>query len=201
MHVRADSNIRTIADLKGKRVSSEFNAQKTIARIIEAHLANAGLSYKDVIGVPAPNVVRQAEDFKTGKVDVLFFALDSGAIKEASASVGGLKVLEVNASPDAVKRIQAVLPGAYVIQVSPAPALDGIAKPTNLIAFDMVLNTSAKVSEDVVYKVAKAIYENKKDLVATFPPFALLSPQNMAKPIEGVSFHPGAIKFYKEAGL
>ncbi len=201
MHVRADSNIRTIADLKGKRVSSAFNAQKTIARIIETHLATAGLSYKDVIGVPAPNVVRQAEDFKSGKVDVLFFALGSAAIKEASAAVGGLRVLEVDNSPQTLKRIQTLLPGAYVLQISPDPSLDGIAKPTNLIAFDMVLNSSAKVPEDVVYKVAKALYENKKDLVATFPPFALFSPDKIAKPSEGVPFHPGAMKFYKEAGL
>ena len=77
MHVRADSRINSITDLKGKRVSSEFNAQKTIARIIEAHLANAGLTWKDVNGVPSPNVVRQAEDFMSGKVDVMFFALGS----------------------------------------------------------------------------------------------------------------------------
>ena len=79
MHVRADSPIKSIAELKGKRVSSDFNAQKTIARIIEAHLANAGLGWKDVTGVPAPNVVRQAEDFMSGKVDVMFFALGSAA--------------------------------------------------------------------------------------------------------------------------
>src|SRR6266581_7854818 len=100
MHVRSESDIKGIADLRGKRVSSEFNAQKTIARIIEAHLANAGLTWKDVNGVPSPNVVRQAEDFMSGKVDVMFFALGSAAIKQANASVGGLRVLEVGTSSD-----------------------------------------------------------------------------------------------------
>lgn len=201
MHVRADSPVRSIADLKGKRVSSEFNAQKTIARIIEAHLANAGLGYKDVTGVPAPNVVRQAEDFMSGKVDVMFFALGSAAIKQANASVGGVRVLEVDTSPAAVRRSQAFLPGAYVMQVAPHPSVEGLSKPTNLIAFDMVLITNARVPEDVVYRAAKALHENKQDLVATFPPFALFQPQNMAKPLQDVPMHPGAAKFYKEAGL
>ncbi len=201
MHVRADSSIKTISDLKGKRVSSDFNAQKTIARIIEAHLANAGLTFNDVIRVPAPNVVRQAEDFMSGKVDVMFFALGSPQVKQAHASVGGVRVLEVNTAPDAIKRVQALLPGAYVIQVGTTPPIEGISKPTNLVAFDMTLVTNAKVSEDVVYKVTKALHENKQELAATFPPFFLFQPQNMAKPLEGLSFHPGAAKYYREVGL
>ena len=201
MHVRADSSIKSIADLKGKRVSSDFNAQKTIGRIIEAHLANAGLTWNDVTRVPTPNVVRQAEDFMSGKVDVLFFALGSAAIKQANASVGGIRVLEVDTSPEAMKRSQALLPGAYVIQVTPHPSIEGVAKPTSLIAFDMVLVTNAKVKDDVVYRTVKALHDNKADLVATFPPFALFNPQNMAKPLQGVQFHPGAEKFYREAGL
>ena len=201
MHVRADSPIRTIADLKGKRVSSEFNAQKTIARIIEAHLANAGLAWKDVNGVPSPNVVRQAEDFMSGKVDVMFFALGSAAIKQANAAVGGVRVLEVDTAPAAIKRAQALIPGAYVIQVAPHPSIEGVSKPTNLIAFDMVLMTNAKVKDDVVYRTVKALHENKQELVATFPPFALFQPQNMGKPLQDVRFHSGAEKFFKEAGL
>ena len=201
MHVRADSPIKTIADLKGKRVSSEFNAQKTIARIIEAHLANAGLTWKDVNGVPSPNVVRQAEDFMSGKVDVMFFALGSAAIKQANAAVGGVRVLEVDTAPAAIKRAQALIPGAYVIQVPPHPSIEGVSKPTNLIAFDMVLMTNAKVKDDVVYRTVKALHENKQELVATFPPFALFQPQNMGKPLQDVRFHSGAEKFFKEAGL
>ena len=133
--------------------------------------------------------------------DVLFFALGSAAIKQANASVGGLRVLEVGTSPEALKRTRVLLPGAYVMQVAPNPALDGVTKPTNLIAFDMVLITNAKVSDEVVYAVAKALHGGKEDLVATFPPFALFQPQNMAKPLEGVPLHPGAMKFYKEMGM
>ena len=201
MHVRADSGIATIKDLKGKRVSSDFNAQKTIGRIIEAHLANAGMGYGDVVKVPAPNVVRQAEDFMSGKVDVLFFALGSAAIKQANASVGGLRVLEVDTSRAAMRRTESLLPGAYVMRVNPNPALDGITKPTSLIAFDMVLITNAKVSDEIVYRVARALHDNKQELVATFPPFALFQPQNMAKALKGVPMHPGAVRYYKEIGL
>ena len=201
LHVRADSPVQRIADLKGKRLSSDFNAQKTIHRIIEAHLANAGLSYKDVSRVPTPNVVRQVDDFISGKTDAFFFALGSAAIKQANASVGGVRVLEVDASPQAVKRVAAMLPGAYTLQVAPNPNVEGLTKPTNLIAFDMVMVVRAELGEDVVYKVAKALYENKQDLAATFAPFALFDPKKMAKPLEGVPVHPGALKFYKEAGI
>ena len=201
MHVRADSDIKTLADLKGKRVSSGFNAQKTIGRIIEAHLANAGLSYKDVIGVPTPNVVSQASDFKSGKVDVLFFALGSAAIKEASATVGGVRVLPIDDSEAAQKRMQEVLPGSYVLTVDPAPGLDGISQPTKLVAFDMVLNSSSSVADDIVYRITKALHANKADLVATFPPFGLFQPDKMGKVVQGVEMHPGAMKFYKEVGI
>jgi TRAP transporter TAXI family solute receptor len=201
MHVRADSPIKSIADLKGKRVSSGFNAQKTIGRIIDAHLRNAGLSYDDVEKVPVPNVTRQADDFMSGKVDVMFFALGSAAVKQANASVGGLRVLEVDTSAEAMKRTQALLPGAYVLQVMPNPAIEGVTRPTHLIAFDMVMNTNARVSDDIVYRVTKALHASKNDLVAIFRPFALFNPQDMAKPLMEVPMHPGALKFYREVGI
>ncbi len=201
MHVRAASPIKTLSELKGKRVSSGFNSQKTIQRIIEAHLINGGLTYKDVVRVPTPNVVSQADDFKSGKVDVMFFALGAGAIKEAAATVGGVRVLPVNTSADAVQRMQGTLPGAYTLVIDPSPAFEGISKPTPIIAFDMDLNSSTKVPDDVVYKVVKAIYENKADLAATFPPFGIFQPMGMAKPVPGIEYHPGAIKFFKEVGL
>jgi TRAP transporter TAXI family solute receptor len=201
LHVRADSPIRAIAELKGKRLSSGFVAQKTVGRTIEAHLATADLSYDDVVKVPAPNVAGSTQDFSAGKVDAVYFALGSGSGKQAAASVGGLRVLAIDAAPAALQRLQAVLPGAYVMRVEPEPGIDGVTRPTNVVAFDLVLNTAADVPENVVYRVTKAIYESPAELAATFAPFRLFSPHQMAKPLPDVPMHPGAIRFYQEAGL
>ncbi len=201
MHVRADSPVTSMADLKGRRVSSGFNAQKTVGRIIEAHLANAGIGYGDVVKVPTPNVSGATQDFASGKVDVVYFAMGSGSGKQASASVGGLRVLEIDTAPAAVARLQAILPGAYVMRVEPDPSLDGVTKPTDIVAFDVVLNSSAAVSDEVVYRVTKAIYENQTELMATVPPFRMFSPATMARAVQNVPVHPGALRFYREIGL
>ena len=164
-------------------------------------LANAGLTYDDVIKVPAPNVAASARDFASGKSDVLFFALGSGKVMEVAAKVGGLRVLPVDASPEAVARLHKVNPDVYVTVANPAPNVVGITKPTNVCAIDVVLFTNAGVPDEVIYKIMKGIYENKADLENSFKPFGLFDVKRMATPIEGVPFHPGAIKFYKEIGL
>jgi TRAP-type uncharacterized transport system substrate-binding protein len=88
-----------------------------------------------------------------------------------------------------------------VINVKPSPNLDGIDKPTNRIAFDLVLNASAKVKDDIVYRVAKAVHASKSQMAATFRPLILFDPAKMAKIVDGLDLHPGAAKFYREAGL
>jgi uncharacterized protein len=201
IHVRADSDMKAIADVKGKRIAGGFNAQKTIARITETLLASAGLSYKDMVEVLAPNVSRAAEDFTAGKTDVLFFALGSAAVKQAAATVGGVRVLPIDDSPTALARMESVLPGSYTVQVAPAPALDGITQPTKVLAFDMVLITSSDVPERVVYESVKALHQNKAALTAAFAPFGLLDPDRMSKPVKDVPFHAGALKYYQEAGI
>jgi TRAP transporter TAXI family solute receptor len=201
MHVRADSAIKTLKDLKGKRVSAGFNAQKTIGRIVEAHLANAGLTYDDVEEVLAPNVSSSASDFIAGKTDVLFFALGSAAVKQAAVTVGGLRVLPIDDSPEALERMQKVLPGSYSLKIKPAPNIEGVSEPTNIVAFDMQFFTNKDVPDNVVYTVTKALYENKAELVKAFRPMAMFDPKRMAKPLKDVPFHPGALKFYKEVGL
>lgn len=200
MFVRKGSPIKSIKELKGKNVSSGFTAQKTIGRIIQAHLVNAGMTFDDVRKVPAPNVVRAADDFGTQKTDVLFFALGSAKILQVSARVGGVRALPIDPSPAAVARMREILPGSYAMSVKPSKRLHGVAEPINIIAFDFLFNTSEQVPSEVVYKVVKAIHDNKKALLSSFRGLALFNPKRMAKPYAGLDYHEGAIKYYKEVG-
>jgi TRAP-type uncharacterized transport system substrate-binding protein len=88
-----------------------------------------------------------------------------------------------------------------VIVVKPAPGIDGIHEPTPLIANDMDVFTNKSVSEVAVYKMVKALHDNKPMLAGIFKPFRLFDPSHMATPIKGVPFHPGALKYYKEIGI
>ncbi len=55
--------------------------------------------------------------------------------------------------------------------------------------------------DDVVYQMAKALYENKDAMKQTFAPFAQFDPKDMAGDIGVAQYHPGAVKFFKEAGI
>ena len=201
MHVRKDSDIKTIADLKGKRVGYGFKSQKGIARSVTAMLANGGLTWDDVKKVPAPNVASSARDFGAGKSDVLFFALGSAKVMEVAAKVGGLRVLPLDDSPEAVARLQKINPTAYIKVVNPAPNIEGLFDPTKVAHMDLLLYTNENISDEIIYKVVKAIYENKRDLVASFKAFIPFDPERIAMPVKGIDYHPGALKFFKEIGL
>ena len=199
---RRDKTIKTVADLKGKRVPSGWTSQKVVGIINEGLLASAGLSYQDVVRVPVPNVNRSADDFIQGKADTFFFAIGSGKVREAGSKVGGLRALPLDNSPEAVARLQQHIPVAYPLLVKPSPANYGVTKPTYVVAFDLLFVTNRKLSDDVVYKVTKALYGGKKKMFASFKALgAQFQPKLMAKILPAGEYHPGAIKFYTEVGM
>jgi uncharacterized protein len=61
--------------------------------------------------------------------------------------------------------------------------------------------TSAKVSDDVVYEVVRAVFENLEDFKALHPAYAILTPKGMIKNGNSAPLHPGAMRYYKEKGL
>lgn len=200
LYARKDSKIRSVKDLKGKRVPAGWASQKIIGVLMDGVLANAGMTYADVEQVPVPNVVKGADDFAAGKTDVFFFAVGAGKVKETDAKVGGIRAIPIDPSPEAVARMKKHVPPAEAKLYKPSPVNVGVLEPTHIMAYDYMMLTNAKVPDDVVYRVLKAMHDNKKDLAASFPALNQFAPDRMAKNIPGVEVHPGAIKLYKETG-
>jgi hypothetical protein len=198
--VRKDSPIRTLAELKGKRLPYGFSAQVTLERIVDAIIATGGLTRRDVVPVLVPNVVRGADDFMEGKIDGGFFAIGAAKVAEVDKSVGGIRYLPVPDDEKAVAAMRKLMPYAYVTLVRPSPAFVGLDGPTNLMAYDYLVAVGAHVKDDVVYQIAKAMYENKPKLVESLRAFNGFNPDNMHNAMPA-SFHPGSEKYYKEKGI
>lgn len=203
MYVRKDSDIQALKDLKGKRVPGGFNAQPTIEQVYMAYLQNGGLAYKDVRIVPAQNILKASQDFEGGKADAFMYSLGTGRVMEVAAAVsGGVRALSMTDSAEAKARLNASLPGAYMTAVPQAKFAAQLTQPvTNVITYDLVLFCNPKVPEDTIYKMVKALHDNKQDLVDTYQPMEGFAQKRMGSTVPGVEYHPGAIKFYKEKGL
>ena len=200
LFVRKDSPIKSIADLKGKRIPAGFSAQVTLDRIIDGVLANGGVERKDTVPVLVPNVIRGADDFAEGKIDGGFFALGAAKVLEVHKSTGGIRYLPLSDDPQAVARMKKHMAYAYVVEVKPSPAYAGVDVPTKLMAYDYLVTVGAHVKDDVAYKIAKAMYENKPKLVESLGAFRGFNPDLMNRAMPA-TFHPGAVKFYKEKGI
>lgn len=198
--VRADSAIQTIADLKGKRVPSGWTSQKIVGSLMNAQLANAGLTYDDVEQVPVPNVPAGANDFAAGKADAFFFVFGAAKVKETAAKVGGIRVLPIDSSDASLARLREHVPPAYAYSVEPSPANIGVDKKLEVMAYDYLLLSNSGVADDVVYQLVKTMHDNPDALKQSFPGLGLFSPDRMTKMIEGTQYHPGAIKYYEEIG-
>lgn len=199
--VRKDSNINSLAELKGKRVPSEWVQQTGVVPHTTAVLAAGGLTYNDVVKVPEVNVVRAADDFKSGKLDLLFFAVGAPKVAEVAASVGGLRILPMDPLPDSEKRMKSVRQEYYFSTVNPAPYIAGVDKPSPVQTIDVVIGVGAHVPDEVVYQFVKAMREHKKELVSGHPNFNQFDETQAGKVQPTLPHHPGAIKYFKEVGI
>jgi TRAP transporter TAXI family solute receptor len=196
--VRKDSDIKTIADLKGKRVPYGFSAMRALEPTVRAMLATANLSEKDIKTVLVPNVIRSADDFTSGAADTFYFAFGAPKVREVDATVGGIRMTEIDpAGMPAARKIER---WGYLTDINPGPVFVGVDKPMKVYSFDNLLFTSAKVKDDFVYKFLETLENNKPDLIAVQPALREFSAAMAFKKYD-VPYHPGALKYFKDRNL
>jgi TRAP transporter TAXI family solute receptor len=199
--VKNDSKYKTLADLKGTRGPVGFTNQKILTSVTNAALAPGGVTLDDMQGVMVANIISNVNAFKEGRTDWFVFALGSAPIREADASVGGVRALVVDkVTPEMTAAVKKHVPVAYLRKEKPNPANVGLREEGYIVSYGVNLFASTKTPDDVVYKIVKAMHEHAGEFGNVFPPMKLFDKNNMAQEVEGAEYHPGAVKFYKEIG-
>jgi TRAP transporter TAXI family solute receptor len=199
--VRKDSDIQTIADLKGKPMVDGFTAQETILPQLDAQYASAGLTRADMQPVQVPSIVAGADAFIAGDSVGFIFAQGAGKVREADAAVGGLRALSLSNSPATVAAIKSHWPTGYLAEVKPGPTSPGVLRDGWFVAYPQIVFTNASVPDSVVARLAEVIHDSKPSLVSTFAPFKDFDRKAMAGGAPATAFHPGAIAYFKKIGI
>lgn len=195
--VRKGANIKTIADLKGKRVSLDEPGSGTLVNA-RAILAAYGVSEKDIkVENLKPNAA--GEKLKDNSLDAFFFVggYPAGAIAELAAT-GGIDILPIDGA-EADKLTKQF--NFYSADTIPADIYKGVAAVKTLAVGSQWV-TSAKQDTTLVYNITKALWSDntRKALDSGHAKGKSIVRQN-AIAGAGIPLHPGAEKFYKEVGL
>jgi TRAP transporter TAXI family solute receptor len=194
---RKGAGIKSVKDLKGKRISMDEPGSGTLvdARII---LEAYGLTEKDVeVDYIKPNPA--IDKIKDNQLDAFFIVAGYpvGSVIELASSVGGVLV-PIN-GPEADAIIEKY--GFFAKDVIPAGTYEGIGE-TESISVGAQWVVSAKVDEQLVYDITKAVW-NKKSRALLDNGHAKGKTITVESALDGVGIplHPGAERYYKEAGV
>jgi TRAP transporter TAXI family solute receptor len=200
LFVRKDSGMTSVADLKGKRVPAGYSAMRTVDRNSLALLATAGLTLNDVKPVMVPNVLRGGDDFMAGSADTFMFSFGGPKVREADATVGGVRALKLVDTPEGLAASRKVFPYGYFTEVKPIPAYVGVSEPMKVYSLDYIFFTNAKMKDETVEKIIDTMAKNKADMVAVAPALNDFSVDTMYRQ-HNMPYHPGALKYFKDHNI
>jgi uncharacterized protein len=198
--VRKDSPIRSVADLRGKRVVLSFKANIGLDPINTTVLASAGLKESDVVATNVAGIPQGVRGVVEGTIDGTWVAVGIPVVMEAHASVG---VRYVNlAGPNFTEDfLGSRVPGLFPLTVNPAPNLPEVTEPVQVIGYDVFMMVSAGMPAAQAQKILAALHEGFPELQKDYPALRAGDPKRIASPTNTVPFHPAAIEYYKAKSL
>lgn len=191
----ADSGIKTLADLKGKRISvgaaksgTELNAR--------AVFKAAGMTYADMAKVEYLGFGESVELMKNRQLDATLQSAGLGvaSIRDLATAI---KIVLIPVPAEVVAKVG---DAAYQSSMIPANTYTGQTEAIPTAAITNFLVTHSGVSDDMAYRMAKAMYDNVDTLYAAHNAAKAIKRENAIKGMP-VPLHPGAEKYYREVGL
>ena len=195
-----DSGIKTIQDLKGKRVYIGEMGSGSRQNAMDA-LNAAGIDWKtDIKAIKIGKKTDAQSMLMRGELDGFFYTVGHPTTAIKFATVGVKKTLFVP-----MANIETLLYRYpyYVESFIPVSLYPQAANTEDVKTFGVKATfvTSAKVPDQVVYAITKEVFENLGSLKYSDPTLNMLTKENMVKDGLTAPMHPGALRYYKEAGL
>ena len=198
---KESSGIKSVSDLKGKRIVVKFKTNVSLAQLNRTILSTAGLSENDVVALESGGVVASINMVIEGRADAVPVATGMPAMRKAHATIpGGLRMVAL--SPSATDaQMASGMPGSRTFMAKPTKRLGFIRGETKITAFDTFLNAGTSVADEDAYDIAKTLHTNWKKLQKDYGPIRGTPQKGMAPSTNPMPYHPGAIKYWKDAVL
>lgn len=203
-----DLELRNVSDLVDRaadlRIASEYTSSTIIPFYINGTLATVGLSTSDFKQVPVSSFVDGINALGDGLVDIALVSLNAGAGQEAAVKLqdrGGLCYISMERTPEAEVALRGVLPSGRIAALGQNDKINGLQTwGANIVRVPWMLLANAGVDEQVVYDLIKVVHTNQEALGNAFGAFKGADFTAMA-PANVTPYHPGAIRYYEEAGV
>ena len=196
---RKKAKVKDFADLKGKLVNigNPGSGQRGTMEVLMEAMGVDNSYFKGITELTSSEQVKALCD---GKIDAFGYSVGfpNGAMEQAATCAAKALPINLVGGP-----VQDLIDGAdyYAKAVIPAGTYTGQKKDVTTFGVKATVVTRADVSEELVYLVTKAVFENFDDFRKQHPAFGPLEKKNMIKDGLSAPLHPGAIKYYKEVGL
>jgi len=200
--VRANSGIKKIADLKGKRVIVDYKAMVSMGKVTRAMLASAGLSESDVKAVTVGGLGEGNSALIEDNVDATFVGVGIPLVKKAHSAIpGGVRYVNITGPKGTDEALNSHTRGLYGSTLKPSSNMPEVAEDVRVATFDTFLVTGKDTPEEDVKAVLEALYANFGELQKDYARLRRSSADALSSATNSMPYHPGAIAFYKSKGL
>ncbi len=198
---KESSGIKTMDDLRGKKVAVKVKTNVSLEQANETMLATSGITQKDVNALDSGGVVEGINMVVEDRVEAATVSLTMPALRQAHATTpGGIRVVPLG--PKGTDDfLDSGMPGLYSMKIKPSNLLPFIKEETLIAAFDTYLNSGSTVTDEDAYKLAKTLHTNWPALQKDYAPLRSVAANALAPSVNTAPYHPGAIKYYKEIGI
>lgn len=195
-----DSGIKDYADLRGRRVTSDFGGHAAINPVVTGALATAGLTWKDVEPVPVTGALDSPRALGADRAEAAWASLGMPVVREIHAKKK-VRYLSLDSSAKSLALLRKmVFPGLRLVTMPPLKHL-GLPKPTTLITSDSYLLTHKNADPAILKDVLNALWENAKELQKAHFSLSGFKNETAATDLPMVPYHPTAIEVYKSKGI